>query len=194
MKDDRLYARIALTFPEDPKILPLSDAAFRCLVEAICWSREHLTDGVLPKRLASARWSLDVLRELCANDDTNSSLTECETHYLIHDFVNHQDTRADVEARRERARAAGQRGGLAKAKRPAKRPAKQAASKMLSKNVAETETETELVSTNSGSPNGLPPGRNKPPQTPPRGAGRGDQKINGWLNAGTPDTEPAVPW
>jgi hypothetical protein len=82
------------------------------------------------------------LTELCSNDDENPSLVEIEKGWLIHDYSEQQDTKADVEARRERNKANGQKGGLAKAKRGAKRPAKQPASDSVSENVAETETET----------------------------------------------------
>ena len=101
-KDRRLYARITLDFPADPKIKPLSSDAFRTLIEAICWSRQHLTDGFLATRLALANWSLENLRELCDNDTENPSLFEVEGGYQIHDFALHQDTKADIIRRRER--------------------------------------------------------------------------------------------
>ena len=142
-KDARIFVKLTTCFPENPKILPLSDAAFRCLVEAVCWSREHLTDGFLAKRLALARWSLETLQELCLNDVSKPSLIEMENGWFIRDFTEHQDTKADVHERRERAIAAGRMGGLAKAKHTAKRTAKRTASKplsqTLSKNVAEEE-------------------------------------------------------
>jgi hypothetical protein len=141
-KDGRLYGKFTLDFADHPKILPLSDAAFRCLVEATLWSRKQQTDGWLASRLALARWSLEALNELCTNDTDNPSLIASESGWLIRDFAEHQDTKAEIEARRERAIAAGQRGGLARAKRTAKQPAKQTASKSLSKTQAETETET----------------------------------------------------
>lgn len=142
-KDQRLYGKFTLDFPDHPKIAILSDKAFRCLVEATLWSRDQLTDGLLARRYALARWGLDVLQELCDNDDERPSLIETEKGWLIHDYAEHQDTKQDIEARRERNRLAGQKGGLAKAKRGAKRVASKSVSESLSENVAETETETE---------------------------------------------------
>lgn len=145
MKDQRLYAKFTLDFAENFKILPLSDAAFRCLVEATIWSRRQLTDGFLARRLATAKWPLEVLQELSTNDPLKPSLLEREDGWYIHDFDEHQDTRADIEARRERNKANGQKGGLAKAKRVGRRPAKPVASELgtevLSDKLAETETE-----------------------------------------------------
>lgn len=139
MKDQRLYGRFTLDFPDSAKIMPLSDAAFRCLVEATLWSRRHQTDGWLPSRYAVARWSLDVLRELASNDSEKPSLIEHEHGWQIHDFAAHQDTKVDIDARRERNKLNGQKGGLARGKRVAKR----VASNSVSETQAETETETE---------------------------------------------------
>lgn len=138
----RLFGRFALDFPDHPKILPLSDAAFRCHVEAVLWSRKQQTDGFLPKRLAVAKWSLEVLRELCCNDTEKPSLIEREDGWYIHDFAEEQDTRAVIEARREQAKTAGKQGGLATSKRTAKRTASKPVSETVSKNLAETETKT----------------------------------------------------
>jgi hypothetical protein len=143
-KDQRYYGKFAQDFPDHPKILPLSDAAFRCLVEATLWSCKQKTDGVLARRLAVARWSLEVLRELSTNDDANPSLIECETGWLIRDFAEHQTTKAEIEARSERNKAAGRRGGLARAKRSAKRSAKRTASEVVSEVVSETQAEVEV--------------------------------------------------
>jgi hypothetical protein len=157
-KDSRLFAKFALDFPDSRKVLPLSDSAFRCLVEAIIWSRKEESDGWLARRLAVAKWSLDDLHELSTNDDENPSLLEHEDGWQIHGFADMQDTKAEIEARRERNRIAGQKGGLAKGKRGAKRGAKPQASQPPSENVAETETD-------SITPNGVievAPSRSKP--------------------------------
>lgn len=139
MKDPRLYAKFTISFASHPKILILSDAAFRCLVEATLWSREQEKDGFLARRLALAKWSLDVLQELCTNDDENPSLIEREEGWYIHDYGEHQETKADIEARRERNRANGQKGGLAKAKRTAKQLAKPKPTNLVSEKLAEEE-------------------------------------------------------
>lgn len=138
-KDQRIYGKFTEDFPDHPKITILSDAAFRCLVEATLWSRRLQTDGFLARRLALAKWSLESLAELCTNDDEKPSLIEDETGWFIRDFAEHQDTKAEIVARREQAKAAGRLGGLAKAKRPAKRPAKRTVSGTVSGNVAERE-------------------------------------------------------
>lgn len=138
MKDRRLYGKFTLDFPDSHKIMPLSDAAFRCLVEATLWSRKQMTDGLLPISYAHARWSLEVCQELLENDPVNPSFVRVENGYLIHDFADHQTTRADLERVREARKTAGRKGGLAKAAASGKQLAKQTASKTY----PETETET----------------------------------------------------
>lgn len=151
-KDQRLYGKFTLDFADHPKIAILSDAAFRCLVEATLWSRKQERDGLLPRRYAVAKWGIDVLQELCCNDDTKPSLIERDEGWYVHDFAEHQETKADIEARRERNKIAGQKGGLAKAKRTGKRgakqPAKQPVSDVVSENVARVRVrETQQLTT-----------------------------------------------
>lgn len=142
-KDDRLYAKFTLDFPDHPKIKPLSDAAFRCLVEATIWSRRQMTDGFLSNRFASASFCFDVLRELCTNDTENPSLIELENGYLIRDFGEHQTTRAEIAERREAKVRAGQKGGIASGRSRREAKAKQTPKQTRSKTKPETETETE---------------------------------------------------
>jgi hypothetical protein len=139
-KDDRLYGKFTQDFADNPKILPLSDSAFRCLVEATLYSRRMLTDGFLATRLATAKWPLAALDELASNDPMKPSLLLVDGGWMIHDYAEHQDTKAEVEARRSRNAANGKKGGIARAK--------QVASKSLSEIQAETETEEETTTSN----------------------------------------------
>lgn len=149
-KDDRLYARFDIAMDEHPKIMLLSDAGFRALVEATLYSRRQLTDGFLAARIAERKWGLDVISELTGNDPERPSwhphVKDGVDGYMIHDFAEHQTTNADIEAKRE----AGRRGGLAKAAKrgstslaPATDLLEQTASTTPSAPLAITETETE---------------------------------------------------
>jgi hypothetical protein len=161
VKDSRLFFKLALGFSDNHKIRPLSDAAFRCLVEAIDWCRSQPNDGWLPSRYAVARWGLDVLQELATNDPEKPSLIAVETGvtgWQIHDYGAMNDTKADIQARSERNKRNGQRGGLAKSK--------QVASESLSEKLAvvevvvEKEVTTNVVTSSDASPKTAK--RNKP--------------------------------
>lgn len=110
-KDKRLYAQFTLEFPDSPKIAPLTDAAFRAVVEAVCYSRQHLTDGFISAGVARKRWTAEVLEELSHNHPERPTLEQVDGGWQIHDFAQHQMTRADIDLKR----AAGAAGGRAKA-------------------------------------------------------------------------------
>jgi len=134
-KDERLYGRFTLDFADHPKIMPLSDAAFRALVEMTLYSRRMMTDGFLANALALAKWGASVCQELATNDAEKPSLLEVDGGFLIHDFAQHQSTKAEITALREKRKTAGQKGGQARAKQVLKQNP--------SKIKPETETETE---------------------------------------------------
>ena len=114
-KDDRLFIRITLDFFGNPKVFPLSPGAKLAFIEMIAWSAWHHTDGQIRKRLALAKWTPDIIEELLDSDPERPLLAEGESDYFIHDYAEHQQTTADIEAVREARRAAGRKGGLAKA-------------------------------------------------------------------------------
>lgn len=145
-KDRRLYARFDIGMDENPKILMLSDAAFRALVESTLYCRRQLTDGFIDDRLVSRRWSIGVVEELSGNDPSRPSWIKVDGGYQIHDFAEHQVTTADIQAKRD----AGKAGGLAKASKnvaPASKVLEQIASTSLAKTETETETRRKDLST-----------------------------------------------
>lgn len=114
-KDDRLFIRITLDFFDSEKVFPLSPGAKLAFIEMIAWSARQHTDGRIRKRLALAKWTPDIIEELLDSDPERPLLVEGENDYFIHDYAEHQQTTADIEAVREARRAAGRKGGLAKA-------------------------------------------------------------------------------
>lgn len=114
-KDDRLFIRITLDFFDSEKVFPLSPGAKLAFIEMIAWSARQHTDGRIRKRLALAKWTPEVVEELLDSDPERPLLAEGESDYFIHDYAEHQQTTADIEAVREARRAAGRKGGLAKA-------------------------------------------------------------------------------
>lgn len=114
-KERRLYAKFTHDFADSPKIAPLTDQAFRTLVEMTLWSARMMTDGVIPEGVANRFWQPVALASLCQNDATNPSLIALpDGGYQIHDFTEHQTSKAEIEAKRD----AGRLGGLAKANKP----------------------------------------------------------------------------
>ena len=142
-KDTRLFARLDLDYADHPKIIVLSDAAFRAHIEMILYARKHMTDGRIPKQIAK-RLGSDSLSELLANDPETPSLIENEDgSYTLHGYSDMNETKAEITARSRANAENGRRGGVAK-KRNAKQTASESLSEPHSENVAETDTETEL--------------------------------------------------
>lgn len=124
VSDKRSWARFTTNFADSMKVAVLSDGAFRTLVEMILWSRQELTDGIIPKGVAERRWGTrvttdmesgvetDPLTELLTNHPTRPSLFRNEFgNYVIRDFLEHQESREEVESRKARNQANGRKGG-----------------------------------------------------------------------------------
>lgn len=119
-KTDTPWVRIAQSMPNHPKIAPLSDKAFRALMEMICYSAQYELDGMVPVNLARRMWAEEALEELTSNDPAAPSLTVDGDMYLIHGYTDMQETRADNEARREASRVNGRKGGRPKTQKKPK--------------------------------------------------------------------------
>lgn len=144
-KDSRLYGRFTLDFADSPKIAPLSDAAFRALIEMTLHSRRMLDDGFIDARIAVRKWNQEAIDELLTNDPDKPSLVIAEGGYMIHDFADHQQTRADIEKKREAGAKGGKASAVARAKAPANQVLKQNPTTPQAISETETETETNIV-------------------------------------------------
>lgn len=117
--DRRIWARMTVDFADSPKVVVLSDAAFRALVEMILWCRRGETDGVIPRSYADRRWGYDSYTTRTTGPDTSRStdpITELRTNhpdrpslevnadgdYVLRDFLEHQDSKEQSDARRAR--------------------------------------------------------------------------------------------
>lgn len=98
-------------FPEHPKIVGLTDEAFRAQVTGLCYANRHLTDGTLPMGFVR-RFSEDATAELV---EAGIWETNGDAAYRIHDYDDYQLEKAEVLADRKAKDEARRRGGLARA-------------------------------------------------------------------------------
>jgi hypothetical protein len=143
-KDDRLFAPFPIEMDEHPKIIGLTDAAFRAIFEATFYSRRMLSDGFLDERVVLRRWGADVASELSCNDPEKPSWIRVESPkpgWRIHDFEKHHPLRAEIDAKRAEVSAARSRAGSKGAAKRWQKDGKASAS-----DSSETETETETSS------------------------------------------------
>jgi hypothetical protein len=113
-KDDRLFAPFPIEMDEHPKIIGLSDAAFRAVFEATFYSRRMMSDGFLDERVVLKRWGQAVADELSSNDPERPSWFRVDLGWQIYNFDRYHPVRAEIQAKRdaisERRSAAGRKG------------------------------------------------------------------------------------
>lgn len=104
------WVRLEDVFTDHPKIVGLKDSAFRLHVTGLCYAARHLTDGRLPLAVVKVwRFKATDAKELL-----DAGLwEEADGQYLIHDFLDFNPPREQVEAEREERREAKSRAGRA---------------------------------------------------------------------------------
>jgi len=134
------WVKVDDRMPEHPKVIGLSDRAFRAHVEALCYCAGVLTDGRVPAAVAkSRRWSRSAAELVTAR------LWEVDGDgWRIHDYLAHQRSRQDADDLSEKRAAAGSRGGKARANAEAN--AKQVARPVLNQIREEEIREEEIRS------------------------------------------------
>lgn len=114
-KDDRLFLQLALDFDDNPKIRPLSDKAFRTLVQLLLYSAKAGTDGKIDPGLFRTFGTAKARQELLSNHPTRPSVMEHDGAFWLHHFDRHNRTVAEIEELSQKRAAAGAKGGKAKA-------------------------------------------------------------------------------
>lgn len=110
------WIRFEDNFAEHPKVLAVSDAAFRLHIRAVAYCSRLLTDGAVSvaalASIKSGKWGLRLADEL-----VDARLWE-KRHdgYQIHDYLHYQPSRAHIEEIRKQRADAGRRGGKANGK------------------------------------------------------------------------------
>lgn len=118
-------------YPQHPRIVGLSDAAFRAHVTGLCYCSAFLTDGHIPRAV--------VAKPKAAAELVSAGLWEpTDDGWMIPTYLDHQRSRAEAEALSLKRQTAGKKGGKAKA------AAKQLASKPEAEN-REQRTDTAVV-------------------------------------------------
>lgn len=90
------------SFPSHPKVVGLSDAAFRLHVTALCYCGQHLTDGLVPK---SATRTMGAFRPPVIAALVDAGLwAVVDEGWQINGFLDYNPSRAKVEADRASAK------------------------------------------------------------------------------------------
>lgn len=85
------WCHLYATFATDPKVVGLSDKAYRRYVDGLCYSTQHETDGFVPMR----------------DDRVTHELEEAgllDPGHIIHNWPKFNPTKAELEEKREATR------------------------------------------------------------------------------------------
>ena len=107
-RDPRTYITLHDGMPEHHKIEALSDKAFRALIDLWCWCSRSTSDGDVPEAVWLKRTKTPKVRaELLAN--LAEARPDGGVH--MHDYLEHQRSRDEIAALREKRSRAGSLGG-----------------------------------------------------------------------------------
>jgi hypothetical protein len=103
------WVRLDDNFADHPKVIALSDSAFRLYIEALCYSNRQLTDGFIPNAVylkLSKDDEADYLIDAGLWEEVNGNVIspELTTGYQIRSYTEYQPTREKVEEKREQAK------------------------------------------------------------------------------------------
>jgi hypothetical protein len=96
-----------------PKVVALSDGAFRLHASGILYCSMHLTDGRVPRDVVPGlvpKYQAVHLRELVIAGLWTAPVGGRITHYTIHDYLQWNRSRAEAEAKRAARSSAGRKG------------------------------------------------------------------------------------
>lgn len=97
------WIKIDDNFPDHPKIIGLSDKAFRTHIEGLCYAGRYLTDGHIPQFVADKIGTKEAIEELLKVRlwiIPDNGLDG----YIIHDYLLHQTSKQQVEDKRANLR------------------------------------------------------------------------------------------
>jgi len=106
-RDNRTFITVHDGMPEHRKIEALSDKAFRTLVDLWCWCSRNESDGLVPAAVWVKRATPSVRRELLRD----LAEQRMDGDVQMHDYLQHQRSRAEIAELREKRSRAGSLGG-----------------------------------------------------------------------------------
>ena len=97
------WVRVDDNFADHPKIIALSDKAFRLFITGLCYSNRQLTDGVIPYQIVSAWVGDDPFKPSDELEDQNL-WERVDKGFAIRSYTEYQPTREKVNKKRDEAK------------------------------------------------------------------------------------------
>lgn len=169
--DTRTYVRMDDGMPDNPKIVGIPGGLQQALAgwlhfSAICYGSKQKTDGLLPVGMvgrlttipdpeAIASLLLEANLWHAPGHHCRACVQPPPGHYVIHDYLEHQRSRSEIESLSEKRSRAGRKGGRASGEtRKGQANAKHLLEECLKQNEADavTDADTEVTPKTSSSP------------------------------------------
>lgn len=110
-RDKRLYMTFPIDFHRHPKLQRLPVEVRWTFVEMVGEARIADNDGVFTIEDAEFQWPTDHLAALVSSHPTRPLVRRTDEHYLLREYAEHQQTRAEREALSAKRAEAGRKGG-----------------------------------------------------------------------------------
>lgn len=115
-RDQRLYITLPLDIHRHPKFRDTSSEAKWAFVEMNLEARIADNDGVFSIEDAEFLWGADLLNELVTTHPSRPVVVRTSDSYVLREYGEHQQTKADREELSRKRAEAGRKGGLSKSK------------------------------------------------------------------------------
>jgi hypothetical protein len=109
------WVKIDDAFPDHPKVIGLSDRAFRLHIRGLCYCGKYLTDGFIPYAAINA---IITEPEYKPTDELETAglWIRGDKGFEIHDYLEHQSSKSEVTEKKESTRERAKRYREAKKK------------------------------------------------------------------------------
>ena len=97
------WVRIDDNFADHPKVIGLSDSAFRLFITGLCYANRQLTDGVIPYQMVSNWVGDDPFKPSDELEDQNL-WERVDKGFTIRSYTEYQPTREKVHSKRDQSR------------------------------------------------------------------------------------------
>lgn len=109
------WANFDDNYTDHPKVSALSDGAFRLHTSGIVYCARYLTDGLVPKQQVAKltpNYRAAHLKELLKGPDP--LWTTDGNHFYIHDYLEWNSSKAEIQALHEAKSKAGKKGAASR--------------------------------------------------------------------------------
>jgi hypothetical protein len=103
------WVRLEDDMPDHPKVIGLSNGAFRVFVEALCYANRYLTDGQVPATVIPTRRRRYVTELLDAGLWSKNG-----EGYTIHDYLEYQPSRSAASTAQQKRSEAARKAALSR--------------------------------------------------------------------------------